>query len=443
MFAYYLKVAWLSIRTTPLLSILIVLTIAVGIAAAMTTYTVNYMMSKDPLPGLGDRTFIVQLNSWGPEKPFAYDGDEERVTRFLTFQDAHNLLAAKQAKYQTAIGGSKDLVYAAKQSESQAQSKEFLTVTVDFFTMFKSPFLYGMPWSSEDDAKGADVVVISKRFNDELFDGKNSLGENIMIGERLYRIVGVLDTWPLLPKFYGSSYEAFQHTRDVFIPFYNQINNEILAKNEIAYRCWKSPDDESVKAFFSSECTWIYFWVQLESAEDKQRYMDFIYNYANEQRKTGRFQREGYHKLRDIQDYLTYEEVVSKDSKIGVWLAFLFLFVCLLNCMSLMTAKFHAKAAEIGLRRAIGASKQDLFIQYSCEMLLLGGLAALCGLLLSFIGLHVTKEAYSYLDAELMQMNATLIAMTVLLTISATLLFGLLPIRKAINIQPASQLKSL
>ncbi|WP_462162970.1 ABC transporter permease [Pseudoalteromonas xiamenensis] len=442
MFGYYLKIAWVSIRKTPLLSLLIVLTVAVGIAASMTTYTVQYMMSKDPLPGLSDRTFQIQLNSWGPEKPYGYEGDEERTTRHITLQDAKNLLAAKQAPLQTAIGEFVEFVYSEDQSFSDGIGTGIRTVTIDFFAMMRAPFLYGTAWSAEDDEAGTDVTIISKKLNDKLFGGVNSIGKSIVIGERQYRIVGVMDDWPMLPKFYGAPFEAYQPTRDVFVPFFNQIRHELLTRSELAFNCWTAPADDSIRAFFNSECVWIMFWVQLDTPSDRKRYLDFIFDYAKDQRQFGRFQRDGFHKMYSVEEFLLNEEVVSKDTRIGVWLAFLFLIVCLLNCMSLMTAKFHSKAAEVGLRRAVGASKQNLFAQFSCEILLLALFASVLGMLMTLAGLHFTKSAYSYLSAELMTMDVNMVLATLGLAIVATMAFGLLPIIKAIQVQPASQLKS-
>jgi putative ABC transport system permease protein len=66
MFSYYLKLGWLSIRRNPLLSILMIAAIAIGIGASMTTVTVNYIMSGNPIPQKSDQLFYVQLDNWDP-----------------------------------------------------------------------------------------------------------------------------------------------------------------------------------------------------------------------------------------------------------------------------------------------------------------------------------------------------------------------------------------
>ncbi|NVJ50939.1 MAG: ABC transporter permease, partial [Gammaproteobacteria bacterium] len=57
MFAYYFKLALLSIKRNPILTSLMVAAIGVGIGASMTTITVNYAMSGNPIPNKSDQLF--------------------------------------------------------------------------------------------------------------------------------------------------------------------------------------------------------------------------------------------------------------------------------------------------------------------------------------------------------------------------------------------------
>ena len=69
MFSYYLKLAWLSSKKTWGMSLLMVLAIGLGIGAAMTTVTVNYLMSANPIPEKSEQLYYVQLDSWEPTEP--------------------------------------------------------------------------------------------------------------------------------------------------------------------------------------------------------------------------------------------------------------------------------------------------------------------------------------------------------------------------------------
>ena len=76
MFYYYLKLASKSIKRTPWLSGLMMLAIALGIGACMTTITVNYLMSANPIPEKAI-SFITFSSTAGarillPENPMSH-----------------------------------------------------------------------------------------------------------------------------------------------------------------------------------------------------------------------------------------------------------------------------------------------------------------------------------------------------------------------------------
>ena len=65
MFAYYIELALRSFRRSRGLTALMLLTIAIGVAACMTTLTIFHVLSRDPIPHKRDRLFNVQLDA-GP-----------------------------------------------------------------------------------------------------------------------------------------------------------------------------------------------------------------------------------------------------------------------------------------------------------------------------------------------------------------------------------------
>ena len=94
MFSYYLRLAWISILRHWGLSLLMVCAIGLGIGAAMTTVTVNYLMSADPIPEKSQQLYYVQLDSWDVNAPF---DDGLNPPDQLTFTDSSNLMRAKKA----------------------------------------------------------------------------------------------------------------------------------------------------------------------------------------------------------------------------------------------------------------------------------------------------------------------------------------------------------
>ncbi|MBQ4837940.1 ABC transporter permease [Pseudoalteromonas luteoviolacea] len=442
MITYYTKLAFLSLWKTRYMSLLAVIVIAVGISATMTTYTINHMMTKDPLPSKSDSVFLVRLNNWSPEAAYR-NRNEENPPIYMSVQDAVNLINHDKAQAHIPIAGFKDMLKLPEQSAVDAKMTFVRSSTTDFFSSFEVPFLYGSSWPKSSDDSGEQVVVISKKLNAELFDGQNSVGRVVQLGEHQYTVVGVLNDWFILPRFYGESMRAFKAPRDIFIPFQTQLNLELWSSNVQAFECWKDPENASVKALWASECVWVFFWVQLNSDLEKQEYMDFLQSYVEQQKALGRFQRPTLNKLQSPTEYLKERRAFSTDSEIAVWLSICFFALCLLNAMSIIMTKFQGKAGEVALRRAVGASSVDLVHQYTIETGAIGLFGGILGLVLTQVCLFLSSQLYTHLSKDIMTMSAELMVSTVLLSILSSLVFGMFPIIKAINVQPATQLKSL
>jgi putative ABC transport system permease protein len=140
--------------------------------------------------------------------------------------------------------------------------------------------------------------------------------------------------------------------------------------------------------------------------------------------------------------WMESQQVVDRDAKLIMWLSFMFLLVCLLNTIGLLLAKFSGKAAEIGLRRAVGASKAELFKQHIIEAACIGLLGGIVGLGLAFLGLQGVKSLYGDFIDNLATLDTTMVILALLLAVVSSVLAGLYPTWRACNIAPASQLKS-
>jgi len=135
--------------------------------------------------------------------------------------------------------------------------------------------------------------------------------------------------------------------------------------------------------------------------------------------------------------------VVSRDSQTQLWLAFAFLVVCLINTVGLLLAKFLARASEIGLRRAVGASKRSIFAQFLSEAGMVGVAGAALGLLLTWLGLMGLRALYAEgASGTLARLDLGMVAITVGVALLASLLAGIYPTWKACQVAPATQLKS-
>ncbi|MEL7025563.1 MAG: ABC transporter permease [Pseudomonadota bacterium] len=437
MFSYYAKLALLSLKRNPLLSSLMVGAIALGIGVSMTTLTLYYVMSSDPMPLKSDRVFAVQLDSWSPDEPY-YERDGGAPPPQLTYRDAMALMGSDIPTHHATMMH-RGFAVRTDNKDLRQEHKSGRATYAGFFPMFDVPFIYGAPWTQSQDEAAARVVVLSRATNDKLFGGRDSVGEVAYLDNEPFRVVGVIDTWQPMPLFYDLNNGAFTETEDLFVPFTVPISKEQGAHGST--NCWKPEMIESYQDFLQSECVWVQHWVQLDTAEQRDAYQSFMDGYATEQKALGRFQRPLDNRINDIMSWLEFREVVGDDNRLLVVLAFMFLVICLLNTVGLMLAKFLNRAPLIGVRRALGASKKDVAFQHAVEVFLIGVLGGLGGLLLSYLGLLAVRNWYRGYE-YLAKLNPEMVLTAIFLAIVAAIIAGLYPTWHISRIQPAVHLKT-
>ena len=437
MFRYYLRLGALSIRANPALSALMVAAIAIGIGAFMTMFTIQYIMSGNPIPDKSDQLHIVRVDNWDPSDPYEEPNEPPEQ---MTYLDATNLYAAGQASRQVISFQSMRVLEPADE-ESKPSQIETRATTADFFTMFNVPFAYGMGWDKRSDDTEEHVVVLGQPTNEQLFGGENSVGRMITLNGESYSVVGVLDQWSPVPLFYDLNNNPYNEPASVFLPFSVAIAGEHGSAGNT--NCWKPVPDGGMAAFLGSECVWMQMWVELNSAAEKQDYLQFLDAYVEEQKLVGRFPRELNNRLDNVEEWMTYKEVVDEDVGVLLGLAILFLFVCLLNTIGLLLAKVLRRAKDTSLRRALGASKSALFSQYFVEAMMIGAAGGLLGILMTWLGLRGIENLFSEFDfiEKLVRMDWVMMFAAVSLAIVSALLAALYPTWRACNVTPATQLR--
>ncbi|HEY9110284.1 MAG TPA: ABC transporter permease [Rhodanobacteraceae bacterium] len=440
MFAYYLDLAFRSLKRNKLLTVLMVLAIAVGIGASMTTLTVMHLLSGDPLPGKSAHLFYAQVD--GDPTP---DYKHTEPPDALDYQSAVDLWDARRADRQALLVDSQIKMHAPDVNRPPLMLM-MLSTTSDFFPMFQVPFEYGSAWTPQDDASRARVAVISSSLNDKLFGGQDSVGKTLRLKDSDVRIVGVLKPWRPSPQFYdvrggrfsqGDTASFYTKPEDVFTPFFTGL--EINDGNFYQFNCWMPPPDPG--HLVNSPCNWLGLWVELDSTAKVASYRGFLNSYAAQQKALGRI-RYTETRLRDLMQWLDFNQVVPRNVKLQTWLAFAFLAICLFNTVGLLLAKFLRRGGEIGVRRALGASSRAVFAQCLTEAGLIGFIGGFGGWLLTLLGLWLVRHQQTPYS-DLVQMDVSMFFTTFLLAIGVSLLAGALPAFRASRIAPALQLKTL
>jgi putative ABC transport system permease protein len=308
--------------------------------------------------------------------------------------------------------------------------------------MFDAPFRYGNGWSATEDEKHEHVVVIASDLNEKLFGGGNSVGKSIRVNQHDFRIVGVLAPWRPTPKFYDMYNDRFGELEQVFVPF--TTSRDLKMDRSGSMDCWddhKDSDDPEGETGVNAPCTWIQYWVQLDTPAQVASFHQYLVNYSDQQRASGRYERPTNVRLRDVMTWLDFNKIVPGDVRLQLWLAFGFLLVCLLNTVGLLLAKFLRRSSEIGVRRALGASRRAIFAQCLVEAGTIGLAGGVLGLGLALLGLWAVRQQPNSYN-QLAHLDVSMLLATFVIAIVASLLAGILPAWRACEVAPAIQLKS-
>ena len=436
MFAYQLRTASGALRRNPGHTAIVAGGIALGVAVSTLFATVRHSFAKDPIPSKSDVLYHVRMDSWGSGEP--YPGD--RPPTQITYQDMLNLMRSDIPVRQS--GMFKSSLYVFPDPSVGRPRKEMVRLVFsDFFTMFDVPFRYGAPWDRSIDDRSEQVVVLGSDMNDRLFGGEDSVGRTVRIEDREFRVVGVLDDWKPKIKFYDLTQGHAQPVEQIFIPFSLMRPMEIrTAGNSDG---WKNNVQTGWAGLLSSETVWIQFWVELPP-DRVEAYRDFVDAYTLDQRRHGRFPRPLDNRIQTVAEWSAEQKIIPREVNAMMVVSLLFLLICALNLIGLLLGKFLARASEIGVRRAMGARRFDIFAQHIVECELVALVGGAIGLALAFAGVFAVNQWSETLMQrdDFFSIDWRMALFAVLAALVAGLIAGIYPAARVCRIAPATHLKN-
>lgn len=405
MFHYYFKLSLLNIKRAPTLYGLVLLTLAIGLGAFIANIAMINTMASDPIPSKSDRLFHVSMNTW-PEgtphtQPFA-------ITRYA---DSAAILES-DVPVRTSVSYQGIAYPKAAQSKSLTRYRSTLRATTgDFFDMFNAPFKYGNGFSSES----ANEVVLSASMNEQLFGKESSIGKSVDIQDKLYTVVGVLDRWRVRPRFYHPQSGRFDGTEDIYMPLDVALDANIYNTVQTV----SSDNYESMAETRNGSVYYLQTWVELASPADRPAMQQWLDDYTGQLRDAGQHPNDILNELHDVNEWLEHEEVVDNRILAFAIATALFLVVCLFNASSLLLARYESNQFETGLKRALGVSRKQLFAQGMVESVIVGLLAGLASMLLSWLFLQIAKQFLSdFTNIAVIEMDTVFIGLAIALITS-------------------------
>ena len=265
---------------------------------------------------------------------------------------------------------------------------------------------------TEDDVRGSrNVVVLGTKVAEQLYPGGNLLGERIKINGKNFLVVG------LLPKKGGSSFFNFDEM--AMMP-YTTAQNYIFGIKHFNRIIIRADSDKNVGT-------------TVEDARDALRTAHNITDPGKDD-----------FSIETQADALqTVATVLTALTVFLAMVAAISLVVGGIGIMNIMLVSVTERTREIGLRKAIGATNQNILMQFLFEAIILTGVGGIIGILLgaslSFVASLLIRNVFGLSWTFTFPINAAILGIVVSSAIG--LIFGLYPARRASNLSPIDALR--
>ena len=282
---------------------------------------------------------------------------------------------------------------------SNTEIADLYATTADVFSGINLKVSTGNVFTREDVEKMAKVAVIGPKIAKNLF-GQESLALNrlIKVEEQSFKIIGVLEAKG--GGFGGPDLDSF-----IYVPY----------KSALAF----NPGKQFVA-------------IVIKSADGVD-----LSNIKNEvsQKLLKRYKEDDFSVIEQAELISAISSIFSVINTVLVGIAAISLIVGGIGIMNIMYVSVTERIKEIGIRRAIGATKKDILYQFLSESVILSLLGGFLGIMLAFMIVFILNRFFpAYIN-----LASVLIATGVSSAIG--IIFGIFPAKKAADLSPIEAIR--
>ena len=412
-----IRLAFQGIWGHKLRSVLTMLGIIIGIAAIITivsTIKGTNEQIKENLIGAGNNVVTVQLNQSGYPYDMTWSGIPEDV-RIIT-EETRQALEEIRGVEQVSLYHNRNYADSVYRLNTQFNG-EVYGIDRNYLGVYGLQVKSGRGFSESDYSNFRKVALVDDNTVTNLFGGESPVGESVEIQGDVFTVVGVVALSQEFAPTINSLNDYWLYT--------DQSSGTIYLPDTVwptAYR-FDEPQNVAIKV----ESTDVMASAGQEAAElltQKQ-----IVNPDN-----SNFDYRSQDMLEQAQQLQSMSESTNMQL---IWIAGISLLVGGIGVMNIMLVSVTERTGEIGLKKAIGAKKKRILLQFLTEAAVLTSMGGIVGVL-SGIGLAQLISAMMQIPVAI---DVTAILVSVVFSTLIGVVFGLLPATQAANLNPIEALR--
>jgi ABC-type antimicrobial peptide transport system permease subunit len=404
-----IKMALETIRTHKVRSFLTVLGVVIGTTVAI--LVASFMLGveqnfQDAFNEFGvDNLFVLKFE---PGIRFGRLSSEERTRKPLTYEDGvairEELPAVKDVVIEALfhIGDGPQPIRTARYKNHELTNIQFRGMTANYAEVVNGKMKEGRFYTDLEDLHREDVVVLGFDAAKSLFPDENAIGKQLLVDGNPYTVIGVFDKKKSTLSQAGDV--------EVYIPF-RTYRKHYPGDDEIALIAQAYPGKKSV-------------------AEDQIRGL------LRMRRRVPPNKPDTFGITSAEQLGTQFRDIMAGIFKLVVGLVSVGLLVGGVGVMNIMLMSVTERTREIGVRKAIGARRRDISLQFITEAMTLTGAGGILGIILSMIFSFLMKMIHV---PSTVPVWAVLLAFAV--SASVGLFFGIYPALKAARLDPVIALR--